>query len=223
LQTLAVVAAISIPTLLWSMHSSPQWMAELHANMAAHYGRGAVDDPGPTTVLNRGTFVLTNLQAVFSFIADRPAFYNSITYLICILLLMALLGPTIKRRVTKEAMLLGVASMAALSLLPLYHRQYDAKILILTVPACALMWSKGGWIARATLCVEFAGLALTGDLPWAFLRPVVSSLQTSDGQSSILVKLALAFPVPIALLAMTFFFIWIYLKRLNKDETKESF
>lgn len=212
LQSLAVVVVVSIPTLLWIMHTSPHWIAELRSNMASHYGRGAVDDQGPATVLNRGTFVTTNLQAVLSFISDRPTFYNWTTCVVCFLLLALLIWPTAKRIATKESMLLGLAPTATLSMLPLYHRQYDAKILILTVPACALIWSQGGRIAKVALAVEFAGLALTGDLPWALIRPLIPTPTTSAGYSEMMIKFVLAVPVPLELLVMTCFFTWLYLR-----------
>jgi hypothetical protein len=37
---------------------------------------------------------------------------------------------------------LALAAIAAISMLPAYHRQQDLKLLLLAVPACALLWSE---------------------------------------------------------------------------------
>jgi hypothetical protein len=214
LQSLLVVALISLPTLLWITHTSPHWISELHANMLSHYAHGGVDDPGPAAALNRGALVITDLQAIISFFADDPSIYNPLSYAIGFAILATLAFASRKARLSSETLWIGLAAVSVLTMLPLYHRLYDAKILILTIPACAALWAVGGRLAKITLLVEGIGLFVTADLPWAFFRALVSHLQASTtGMSRTFVIVVLSFPVPLALLLMCCFYTAIFSKR----------
>lgn len=207
LQSLLVVALISVPTLLWITHTSPQWISELHANMLSHYTRGGVDDPGPAAALNRGALVITDLQAIISFFADDPSVYNPVSYAIGFGILAALVFAIRRARLTVERLWIGLAATSALTLLPLYHRLYDAKILILTIPACSALWAAGGRLAKTTLLVEVIGLFVTADMPWAFFRALISHFQGSTiGTSRMVLIAVLSFPVSLALLLMCCFY-----------------
>ena len=54
--------------------------------------------------------------------------------------------------------MLGVATMACLSLLPLYHRHYDVRLLVLTFPALAMLVDEGGWQGVLTTATTIAVL-----------------------------------------------------------------
>lgn len=221
LQSLLVVALISVPTLLWITHTSPHWISELHANMMFHYRHGGVDDPGPAAALNRGALVITDLQAIISFFADDPSIYNPVSYAVSVALLVGLFFSIRKKPLFREQMWIGLAAVSALTMLPLYHRLYDAKILILTIPACAALWAVGGRLAKITLLVEGIGLFVTADLPWAFFRTLISHLQASTtGMSRAFLIFVLSFPVPLALLLMSCFYTAI-LSRLSKIQVAE--
>jgi hypothetical protein len=214
LQSLLVLAIVAVPALLWIQHTSPHWIAELHANMQAHYAPGGIDDPGPTAALNRGSLVITDLQVIISFFVDKPSIYNPISYAICLALLAAIVLAIRKTQPSKERIWIGLAAVAALSMLPLYHRQYDAKLLILTLPAFALLWAQGGRIAKITLVVESIGLFLTADLPWAFFRALITRLQLpTTGMSGQILIVVLSFPVPIALLLTCCHYTAMYRRR----------
>ena len=95
-----------------------------------------------------------------------------------------------------------------------YHRPFDAKLLLLAVPACAMLWAEGGRIGRLALLVTTAGIVATADLPLISFLALTRNLHISrDGLSGQMLTVALARPVPLILLAMGIFYLWIYLQR----------
>jgi hypothetical protein len=96
-------------------------------------------------------------------------------------------------------------------MLPVYHRQVDARLLLLTVPACAMLWAEGGRIGRLALAVTTAGLVLTGDIPWAIFFGVASKLHLpATALTGTILMAVQMFPVPLILLAVGVFYLWIY-------------
>jgi len=75
-----------------------------------------------------------DLQTVISVFRNDPRIYNPASYLICGLLLLAWIFVTVRSRPSRARVWLALAAISALSMLPVYHRQYDAKLLLLTVP-----------------------------------------------------------------------------------------
>lgn len=158
--------------------------------------------------------MIVSLQTVVSYFRDDPIFYNPVTYLICAPLLLAWAYFTLRAPPTTARTWLALASIAAFSLLPVYHRQYDTKMLLLTVPACALLWSEGGRLKWLALVVNLLGFLLTGDLPWAILFAVFPHLHiATTGFSGQVVLAVQVFPVPLALLLMACFYLWVYARR----------
>ena len=217
LQTLAVFAALSLPVILWLTFVSPHWMQELSSNMSALSVHGGLNDPSPVSSGAHGIGMMINLQTVMSFFRDDPHFYNPSTYLICGVLLLVWLFTTLRSRLTPAMARLALAVIAPLSLLPVYHRQGDAILLLLTVPACAMLWAGGGRVARLALAVTAAGLVLTGDLTWAVILGPLSNLHLILPRlaGQILVA-ALVFPAPLIVLTMAIFYLWIYVRRAHQ-------
>jgi hypothetical protein len=82
---------------------------------------------------------------------------------------------------------------------------------MLTIPACAMLWSEGGLTGRLALLVNGAGLVLIGDLPWAILLVTISHLHLSGTALSRQASIALqVFPIPLILLGMSVFYLWVY-------------
>ena len=71
---------------------------------------------------------------------------------------------------------LALAAIAALSMLPVSHHLYDTKLLLLTVPACAMLWAEGGLTGWLALVVNTVGFALTGDLSRLILLAFIKHL-----------------------------------------------
>ncbi len=110
--------------------------------------------------------MITDLQTVFSFYWDNALFYNLASFAVCAPLLVLWAIRAVQARATREAHWLGMAAIAALSMLPLYHRLYDAKLILLTIPACALLMAKGGRTRRWALFVTTAAFVLNGEFVW---------------------------------------------------------
>jgi hypothetical protein len=135
LQTLILVAALSLPATLWITHVSPHWPQELSSMEQQFFGHGGINNPNST----HGTLAITSLQPIFSYFWDNPRIYHFLTFAVCAPLLVVWVAVTVKSRPSRTKTYFALASIAVLSLLPVYHRQYDAKIIILTIPALTML------------------------------------------------------------------------------------
>ena len=213
LQTLAVIAALGAPVVLWVIHISPHWYEEMYANMLAFSVHGGINDPGPAAFVHHGTGVITDLQSVFSVVRDDPLFYNSATYLACAPMIIVWVLATLRAKRTAAVAWLALAAIVPISMLPLYHRIYDAKLVMLVLPACTLLHHRNGRIGRVALWITTVGFILTGDLPWStFVSGLIHLRILTPAQPGPLVSAALAFPLPLALLVMGVFYLWVYVR-----------
>jgi hypothetical protein len=217
LQSLGVLIAASGPVLLWVWHLSPHWLGELHSHVSDILAPGALDDPGSANVLKRGTMTYTNLQSVFSLIRDDPRFYNLASYAVGFLMVGFFMFVTIKFRTSKESHWLAIAFASAVTLLPFYHRHYDAKLLVLAIPACALLWPRKGLMSKLALIVTTLGLLMASDLVWAIYIALTSGLKLT-GIWAQLYFYSRALPIPCAITMVALFFLMAYsisLRRFN--------
>jgi hypothetical protein len=216
LQTLLVAIVVSVPAMLWVWHVSPHWPAEWQANLAAFSAHGAINDPGPDSAGGHGLAMVISLQALFSVFRDDPRVYNVASYLVCAPLLVVWAMVTLRTRTTPAKAWLALASIAAISMLPVYHRQYDAKLLLLTIPACVMLLAEGGRVGKLALVATSAGLVLTGDLTWAILLGLIHHLHLSEtGISGQILTAVQVFPPPLTLLSVGIFYLWVYARRAS--------
>jgi hypothetical protein len=216
LQTLLATVAISLPCVLWVWQIAPDWMRELHFNILAFSAPGGINDPGLASTGGHGLDMLVSLQTAVSFFRDDPRIYNPVSYFICGSLLLLWAFVTLRSRSSPRRAWLALATIAALSLLPVYHRQVDAKLLLLTVPACAMLWAEGGLIGRLALLVNAAGFLLTGDIPWAIVLGLIGKLHPPPAGLSGQILIAVqVFPAPLILLVMGIFYLWVYARRCS--------
>lgn len=150
-----LAVAFSLPGVVWAsvQPASSQWPAELRRNLAGIAAHGNASDPGPA---NDEAHDITNLQAVFSVLRDEPRFYNELSLAISGALFLLWAVALVRAEPSWRRDLLGLAAAAGLTLLPLYHRQYDTRLLLLTFPALGyLLASRGGlrWVALALTAV----------------------------------------------------------------------
>ena len=213
IQTLALVVLLGLPTVLWVTHLSPHWMPELRATLSSASAHGGPDDPGPASSGGHGIGMMINLQTILSLIRDDPRFYNPVTFFLCGVLLLVWSLKTLRLRATPANGWLALASVAPLSLLPVYHRQGDALLLLLTVPACTMLWAEGGRIARSALLVTAAGFALTGDITWAIILGIINNLHlTMTRQAEQILTVIQVLPAPLILLVMAIFYLWVTMR-----------
>jgi hypothetical protein len=210
LHTLGVILLIGAPGLLWTWHVAPHWIQEWHANAAAFSSHGGLNDPGPASTGRFGLGMLVNLSVFLSFFYDDPHFYNPASLLVASALFLLLMLAALRNRAQEQERWFALAAIAALSMLPVYHRQQDTKLLLLVIPACALLWNKGGAITRwLALLVSVTAFVVTGDILWiavdvVFRLPLPLALRV--------------FPIPLSLLALSLFYLWIYLNRSRNKE-----
>ena len=213
LQTLLATVALCLPSILWVWHVSPHWIEEWHSNVMTFSAHGGVTDPGPTLTNSSGLSMMINLQTVISLFRNDPRIYNSVSYLVCGTLLSVWALVTLRSRTSPRRAWLALAAISALSMLPVYHRLYDAKLLLLAVPACAILWAGGGSMRWFALLVTSAGLVFTADIPLTILRILTDNLHApTAGFLGQIMTVVLTRPTQLILLAMGIFYLWIYVR-----------
>lgn len=218
LQTLALTALLTVITVAWVSNVAPHWYDELRSNLATISAQGGLNEPGVTSATGREVGMVISLQAAFSLFNDNPHIYNPASYLVSGILILVWAAKTLQTRFTPAGAWLALAAISALSMLPVYHRAYDAKLLLLAVPACASLWAqqhKRRWLA---LGLTFAGIVSTSDIALAIFVILTHNLQFSANTfSGQLLTLFLLRPTPLILLAMGCFYLWVYV-RYNPDQ-----
>lgn len=220
LQTLAIASAVSLPAFLWVSHTSPQWLEELYATLKMSAVHGGPNDPGPASSGAHGLGMMVNLQTALSFFRDDPRFYNPLTYVVCCGLLVVWALCVLRTRPTQETAWLALAAVSALTMLPIYHRQYDTKLLLLTIPACAKLWAEGGPTGKFALLITSAALVINGDIPWTILFLMLHALDIplTDLNRQIEVAVQLL-PAPLILLSVSVFYLFVFVRRSHQFET----
>lgn len=222
LQTLAAVGVLAACAAIWMLGSSPHWMGELHRNLTLVSVHGGTSDPGPGGITNRGTGPIVSLQNSVGIFRDDPHFYNAVTYAVggCLILWWGI--AVLRKRSTREEALLALAAISLLTMLPVYHRSHDAKLLLLAIPACAMLWKAGGvkrWIA---LALTGAAILVTSDIPNVLLaeatRKMTISPSTMGGKFTLLVLQ----PAPLVLLAAACFYLWLYTRHQPNESKVEQ-
>jgi hypothetical protein len=229
LQAFAAFAVLSFPIILWVTHVSPHWLAELRSNMASFFTIGGIVDPAVTGMAGRNMDSLVQLQSFISVLFRRPAAYNFISTAVCapLILFGALL--TVVRGRTAHGIWLALAVAAPLSMLPTYHLQHDAKLLLLTIPACAMLWSQRNPVGRLALLFTSAAIVISGDI-FSGVRIVLTHgiLVPKANLPSELTTAVLTRPAPLILLATAIFYLCRYAVRgalqieFRKDSTAAS-
>lgn len=211
LQSLVLTVVISLSAMLWISHVAPHWVHELHSNLVETSARGDLNDPGPSSMGAHTLGMVVSLQTVISVFRDDPKFYNPFTYLVVGPLILIWAVISLRSRFTLQGMWLALAAISALSLLLVYHRIYDAKLLLLSVPACAMLWAEGRLIGWFAVGINSLAIIVTSDLSWVIFSLVLGHIRPIMPWLSFPVLNAMiVFPAPIALLAMGIFYLWVY-------------
>ncbi|MGA9586418.1 MAG: glycosyltransferase 87 family protein [Terracidiphilus sp.] len=213
LQTLSTTVAMAIPAILWISYVSPHWIQELFGNISATAVRGGITDPGPSGMSARSGGMIIDLQTAISVFRDDPRLYNLVAYLVFGSLLLVWTVVTLRTRSTRSDHYFALAAIAALSMLPVYHRPNDAKLLVLTLPACATLLKEGGAIGRIALLLNSTAIILTSDLPLAMLVRLTTNLHSVNSGSPKIVTVLLSCPIPLMLLVLGTFYLWVYARR----------
>lgn len=211
LQVSAVAAGLVAAAVLWVTLVAPHWIGEFQTNLATISAPGGINEPGPYSIGVSTPDMIIDLQTVISVFASDPGIYNLVTYLICGAVLLVWAIAVFRSRFTPQRAWFALVAVAALSMLVTYHRSYDAKLLLLSVPACAMLWSKGGRVAWAALIISVAGILFTGDIPLAILILATRGLHTyAPGPGANPFALVLSRPAPLILLVTAVFYTWVF-------------
>jgi hypothetical protein len=220
LQTLLATAVLAVVAILWVTPISPHWMQELQSNNLTDLLPGGASNPGPNSANSgSGPSMIINLQSAIYIFSDDPRIYNSVSYLVCGSLLLVWSICTLRARFSLARAWLALAAIVPLTLLVTYHRPYDAKLLLLTVPACALLWAEGGLIRWVALAMSSAAIFSTADIPLTILLTLTRNLHISTvGISGQMLTVVLTRPAPLILLPMGIFYLWIYVRRASTGD-----
>lgn len=213
-KTLAVASWIGLPAILWVslMPASRNWLPELYGALAENMGPGGTGGPG---IGNPTSFAFLNLQSVLSVIWANPRFYGTATYAITLPMIGLWLWTAAKGVLARRTVLVGLASGALLSLLPVYHRPYDVRLLLLMFPAVVLLWAerdRRGWLAMGGALVMTAV-----SLNWLlhFLQVHRDTMYAGP----LWMRLA-GRPYPFVTLAVAMVFLWMYVRVAREDGLK---
>jgi hypothetical protein len=218
LQSLFITGVLGLAAFLWLSNVAPHWMQDWHTNLSVISAPGGINEPGPSGFTSRSGATVIDLQAVISFFRDDPRIYNPVSYLICGALLLAGAVRTLRSRFSQQGAWLALAAIVPLTMLVTYHREWDAKLLMLAVPACAVLWAEGGAIRRMALVATTAGLVLTGDIPLALLSILGNALHVGTaGIFDQILMVVLMRPASLALLAVGIFYLWAYVRHTGLD------
>jgi len=220
IQAAALAVALALVGTLWASRVAPHWASELRSNLATISAPGGINEPGPTSIGVGSPDMIIDLQTVVSIFQDDPRIYNPVTYAICGIILLIWVVAVVRSRPMPENSLFALVACAALSMLVTYHRSYDAKLLLLSVPTCAMLWAEGGIIAWMALLIGTAGVVFTGDLPLAVLmhltRHLYSPAAGLAGKTAIAVVTR---PAPLILLVTAIFYLLVYLRRTHNKSS----
>ena len=212
LQSLLVTALMGLAAYVWLSHVAPGWIGDWRANLAAIEARGGINEPGLASLTGRSSSMVIDLQAATSVFWDNPRIYNLASYLVCGVMLLLWMVRTLRLRFTPARAWFALAAVVPLSLLITYHRPWDAKLLLLTVPGCAVLWASGRTIRWVALAVTTLGVVLTGDIPLALLNMMSIALHlNTTGLGGKLLALVLLRPASPVLMAMGVFYLWVYM------------
>ena len=193
------------------------WRQDYHAQVEGSLVPGGINDP---TVKNYGSEQFTNLQTVFALIHETPAFYNSMTYGAAAILLTAWVVGSLRQREDAAGLWVSIAAMACIGLLPVYHREYDCVLLILTWPILGWMAARRQWlVVPAAACT--AWLLMTAP---RFHRHWFGHLRNAPG-SPAFPKLRIAiyqYPQPLLLLTLSVIYLVVMFDVAREPERADD-
>jgi hypothetical protein len=190
-------------------------MQELRSNLLTAAAPGGQLNLGPASAVSgSGPSMRIDLQSAISLVWSDPSIYLPASYMICAAFLLVWAFALSRANSSPAKAWLALAAIVPIAILITYHRPYDAKLLLLTVPACAMLWAGGGAIGWIAFLATAAGIVSTGDVPLVILDILTRNLHlSSTGQCGQILAALLTRPVPFILLAMGIFYLWAYWRR----------
>lgn len=222
IQVLFLTLLLAFISIAWVTIVAPSWTGEISQNLAYYMRSGGLDDPGPTSDSRAGWII--NLQSVVGLILNVPQFYNLVTYLICGFIIATFGAIALRSRLRIPSVIWPtLAGISAVTLLIVYHRRYDSRLLTLTIPACAMFWSERRKVGRWALAITCATLVFTGDQLWIFTTSLLDKLlPVHPSLFRVLELILIRLPGPLSLLTMAIFYLWVLLYSSPRAAVAES-
>jgi hypothetical protein len=146
------------------------------------------------------------------------------TYLICGAMLLIWAFVILKSRSLNDRVWLALAVTAPLTMLITYHRPWDAKLLLLAIPGCAIVWGQGGVTKWASFLITSATLLSVSDIPLAM--GIIFARQTQAPPTGFFMQLSRTIlfdrPIPLLLLVSTMFYLWIFFRSAKPMESSRD-
>ncbi len=225
--TLGATLLLMMPGVLLAFHhpASAHWPQELRHNLLEIASPGQASNPGPT---NDEAGSIASLQALFALWHDSPSFYNPaayVTFLPFLLVWLYLLRWSAAARPDngssssiRDADLMALAAAAVLSFLPIYHRQYDTRLLLLIFPAVAALACRSRRLGPAALALS-ALATITLSHQFLHLGPALTARLSRGGMALHgALWLVLNRPLPLTLLLLSGFFLYAMYVVHSEDE-----
>ena len=156
--------------------ASKSWLHDYKAQISSSVTEGVNN---PSWNLQHAHRML-NLQASFAAAFDSPAIYDTLAWLLSLLLFAMCANAYRKNSDSRELTMPAMAAIVCIGLLPVYHREYDIPILMLTFPTLLSLVAH-----RAKIGV--AALVLSIPLLYSPFRPL--GFMQHFGSAAFLVKI----------------------------------
>jgi hypothetical protein len=201
----------------WVSHVAPNWLPEFRSNLGTISAHGGINEPGPTSIGAGSADMIIDLQTFISVLCDDSHIYNPITYAVCAVLLAVWSFVVLRSEHSAENAWFALVSVVSLSMLVTYHRSYDARLLLLSIPACCMLWVEGGAVAKTALVATTAGIVFTSDIPLAILMDLTRGIYSPRmGIAAKALVAVVTRPAPLILLFTAIFYLYVYLRRSRK-------
>ena len=118
---------------------SAGWASTLRANLSATLSPGGSADPRPANPQAIGD---ENLQALTSIFMAKAGQFNAAAYAIFLALFGAGMLVVLRANRVPELHMVALGALSILTLMPIYHRFYDTRLLLLSVPAVVIVFQR---------------------------------------------------------------------------------
>jgi len=165
---------------------SANWSSDYHENLSKAVAPGAIDDPRPA---NEEAVAAINLQTITSIFFADEKISNYVAYAVFGALLVAWAVAVTRLNPDTNNYWLAIGTLTVLTLLPIYHRAYDSRFLLLSIPAAVIVFEKKRIVG--TLASILIGLSTVSVQHWAQVILLRHGLLQSVQQSKLLFILLL--------------------------------
>jgi hypothetical protein len=118
---------------------SAAWASTLRTNLSATLSPGGSADPRPE---NQQAIGDLNLQSLTSIVFPEAHTFNAVAYSAFLVLLALGVLVVLRTSANQETHLISLAALSVLTLMPVYHRFYDTRLLLLSIPAVGIVFQK---------------------------------------------------------------------------------